>query len=230
MNESIPIETLVPGIARPIAADVTRVRPMVEDGSLRDRLKALVKRFGAGPVDDPQWLMESAYAYGQVPRFSLSVYRDDVPGANAQARVLSCARILLSPECEWVIEDARMAEIDVLIESARTTAAALANEWMPGERFWSVGSAAFGLPVRFLPTGRGPKETRTVPPIPDAVLDHAFAGVPHVGHLVRETGNRLANLRFGTGRNEEIVHEDQDPVTTLRILSGAPAEARPHGR
>jgi hypothetical protein len=230
LKESIPIETLVPGIARPLAVDATRIRELVENGILRDRLKAVVRRFDSGPVNDPQWLMESAYGYGQVPRFSLSVYREDVPGVNAQARVLSCARILLSPECEWIIDDERMAEVDAVTEDARTTAAALAHEWMPGERFWSIGSAGFGLSVRFLATGKGPKEARTMPPIPQAVLDHAFAGVPHVAHLVRETGNRMTNLRFGTSRDEEIVHEDQDAVTMLRILSGAPAEARPHGR
>lgn len=212
---------------RAIAVDAVRIVDEVTTGVVHDRLRAVVRRYAGGPVDDPQWLLEQAYAYAQVPRFCLSVHRLDVRGATAQDRLLACARALLSPECEWVVDPERLNEIRRIEDEAIITAAVLMEQWMPDrDRRWEVSSLHLGSPIVFHDQGQGPVERRTPCPAPQAVLDYAFAAVPQITHLVREKGNRKLNLRFGIASSLEIPPQGEDPITLLRIISNAPESVR----
>lgn len=212
---------------RPIAVDAVRIAEHVTSGVVEDRLRTVVRRYGADPVDDPQWLLEQAYAYAQVPRLCLSVHRLDVQGATAQERILACARALLSPNCEWILDPDRMTEIHDRENGAMITAAVLMEQWLPDRAWrWEVSSPFLGAPLAFADQGRGPVDRRTPCPVPQAVLDHAFAGIPHVAHLARESGNRKLNLRFGLTSSLEIEPHRESPVNVLRILSVAPPTVR----
>lgn len=212
---------------RPIAVNAVRLANEVYSGEIHDGLRAVVRRYGRGPVDDPRWLLESAYAYAQVPRFCLSVHRRDMAGNTAQDRVLACAEALLSPACEWILDSERLAEIDLLQDAAMVDAAILLEQWLPDREWtWAVSSPDFGSPLDFSREGQGPVESWTPCPVPRAVLDHAFARVPHVAHLVREKGNRRLNVRFGLPSCEDVTPHRETPLTVLRTMSAAPATAR----
>lgn len=216
-------------MSRPVAVDMSGIARIVEDGTLRDRLSAVERRFGGAPVDDPQWLLERGYAYGQVPRFSISVHCNDFDGRTAQARILAAVRLLLSPGCEWIVDHDRLAEIHQAYRRALTAMTVITREWMDhGPRIWALEASRLGGPVRFDPQGEGPPERRLACSVPHEVLDHVFGDTVHLAHLVREKGNRKWNVRLGLPSTEEIhLDEPLDGLAVLRILSEVPPELMP---
>lgn len=216
---------------RPLAVDMTRIRYLVSKGIIKDRLEAIVQRFSGAPVDEPQWLIERGYAYGQVRCFSLAVFKAEFVGETAQDRILQAAQMLLSEQCEWIVDADRLADVRCEIEQARTVATVLTKQWQAeAPDIWAISADLFGGPVRYKTQGQGAKGSTGIIhcKAPEAVLDHAFGKTPHLGYLVQEGGNRKYNVRFGLHEIEEIhLASSPPPISMLRIFAETPQSLLP---